>query len=211
MNHLAARYNATFNQFSISPTLTEPGPTIPGIDISRYQDPDVQWGQSQFAWIKASEGLGVDDTYLTNQANAKARGIFTGAYHYLRDYDDPIAQAKLFVGAVGGKTDMGYALDWEEYPHAGQHALAFMVEVHALTGRMPILYSYLNFIETLSPADSAALSPYALWLADLSHGGPHIPAPWKTILFWQYKFGIGSLPDQDLFMGDLTALKALIA
>ncbi len=63
-----------------------------GIDVSHWQGTAINWtsvknGGISFAWTKATEGTGyTDDTFLINEANAKAAGVPIGAYHYAR-YD----------------------------------------------------------------------------------------------------------------------------
>lgn len=208
MNHVALKISAPENYVPQAPRFTQPGPTLPGNDISHYNNPPV-WGNAVFTWIKATQGVSFHDPlFLHNSSDAKVRGILRGAYHYFTP-DDPLAQARFFVQTVGQNTDMGYALDWEEHPNLVSQALVFCQEVQKLTGRTCILYSYLAFLEGIG---QHALLPFAsnpLWLADLSHGGPHLPAPFKSIMFWQYKFGEGSQPDLDVFFGQLSDLKII--
>lgn len=209
MDHLAARLFEHETYVSKSPRFAQPGPMLPGCDLSHYNVPP-NWGNAVFSWLKATQGIHFHDPeFLSLAAQAQQRGIFRGAYHFFTS-DDPIAQAKFFVQTVGKNTDLGYALDWEEHPTLVSQALAFCNEVEQLTGRVCVIYSYLGFLEGIG---SHALAPFArhpLWIADLSHGGPHIPAPWKSATFWQYKFGQGSQPDLDVFYGQLPDLKAMI-
>lgn len=209
MNHLAVKQTIPENYLPQSPSFAQPGPTLPGSDLSHFNIPAV-WGNSVFTWLKATQGIHFHDPqFLHLHQDAKSRGIYSGAYHYFTP-DDPVAQAKFFVQTVGQNTEIGYAIDWEEHPNLVAQAHIFVQEVQQLTGRPCVIYSYLSFLEGIG---AHALAPFAgnpLWLADLSHGGPHIPAPWKALMFWQYKFGSGSLPDLDVFYGQLSDLKALI-
>ena len=60
-----------------------------GIDVSSFQPdssmnwPSIKSGGITFAWAKATEGQGVDDsTYTAHMSNGKAAGIIMGSYHY---------------------------------------------------------------------------------------------------------------------------------
>lgn len=207
MNHLAFKQSNPLSFVPTSPKLMQPGPTVPGNDTSHYTWP-VTWGNAAWTMIKFTQGITYHDPEAINIATqAKQRGILRGGYHYF-DTSDPIAQAKFFVKAVGANTELPFALDWEEHPNYPTAASNFMNEVEQLSGRECILYSYLAFIEGLSAEHRALLSKHKLWLADLSHGGPHIPDPWRSLWGWQYSFGKGSQPDQDVFYGSLADLKA---
>src|ERR1039457_6695477 len=59
-----------------------------GVDASRYQGGSINWTSVKntgvsFAWAKATEGLTVNDTTITNnEVNAAAAGVLIGAYHF---------------------------------------------------------------------------------------------------------------------------------
>lgn len=60
-----------------------------GIDVSSFQaDSSMNWtsiknGGYTFAWAKATEGQGVNDSqYTAHMANGKAAGVIMGSYHY---------------------------------------------------------------------------------------------------------------------------------
>lgn len=208
MNHLLVKNSNPHLHVSQSPLGAQPGtPHLPGNDTSHYNIP-VDWANAAFTWIKASQGTGyIDHQYNNIRQQAKGRAILAGAYHFF-DSSDPIAQARHFVTAAG-PTDIGYALDWEQHPELVHQAIAFVNEVEKLTARVCRVYSYLSFLEGIGAAKLAPLARNPLWLADLSHNAPHIPAPWKVLEFWQYKFGKGSEPDLDVYYGTLDQLKAI--
>ncbi len=70
-----------------SPSPSPPSAYAEGIDISHWQG-TIDWAQvagagKRFAYMKASEGTSfVDPTYPTNRAQAKANGLYVGAYHF---------------------------------------------------------------------------------------------------------------------------------
>ncbi len=90
-----------------SPTAT-PFPFLPvteGIDISHWQG-TIDWNGvagagKRFAYMKASEGTSYrDPTYPTNRDQAKALGLYVGAYHFAqpgRTPGDAVAEADFFL------------------------------------------------------------------------------------------------------------------
>ncbi|MDA2963132.1 MAG: GH25 family lysozyme [Actinomycetota bacterium] len=125
---------------------------------------------------------------------AQAAGIYTGFYHYailpdVSDDDgiirDATAQAQKAIwrlASIGGYTqrDLPYALDLEnkcvrvsasgacaKYATRSQVTLwakVFLKTLKEKTGKVPILYSYPNFLES-SMLRNAELAQYPLWLA----------------------------------------------
>jgi GH25 family lysozyme M1 (1,4-beta-N-acetylmuramidase) len=76
-----------------------------GIDVSHWQGaidwPTVRAAGKRFAFIKASEATGfVDVGYTTNRAQAKAAGLYVGAYHFAQPDSTPgdaVAEADHFL------------------------------------------------------------------------------------------------------------------
>mgnify|MGYP006166227703 FL=1 len=195
---------------------------------------------------------------------AQAAGIYTGFYHYavLPDVTDPedikkdaLAQAQKVVwrlASMGGysERDLPYALDLENkcvrYSSSGAcqkyatrsavtlWATTFLASLKEKTGRMPILYSYSNFLES-SMKRSTELAQYPLWLAQygvdpavptnqpgMKNGGCYVhswtaancKAQWTM---WQYsscgiapKYGVpGSRLDLNVFRGTPSSFLAL--
>ena len=131
---------------------------------------------------------------VMDHAAAQAAGLYTGFYHYaiLPDVSDPAgiirdatAQAQKAIwrlASIGGYTekDLPYALDLENkcvrvsssgacQKYASRAAVTLWAEtflglLKEKTGRMPILYSYSNFLES-SMTKSEKLAQYPLWLA----------------------------------------------
>ncbi len=92
-----------------TPTPTpSPTPFLPvteGIDVSHWQN-TIDWSQvaaagKRFAFMKASEGTTLADaTYAANRAQAKAFGMYVGAYHFARPDRTPgdaVAEADYFL------------------------------------------------------------------------------------------------------------------
>ncbi len=196
---------------------------------------------------------------------AQAAGIYTGFYHYailpdVSDDDgiirDATAQAQKAIwrlASIGGYTqrDLPYALDLEnkcvrvsasgacaKYATRSQVTLwakVFLKTLKEKTGKVPILYSYPNFLES-SMLRNAELAQYPLWLAQYaidpfdpinqpglkssgcyvhSWTGANCDSQWTI---WQYtscgiapKYGVpGSRLDLNVFRGTPQAFVDLV-
>jgi GH25 family lysozyme M1 (1,4-beta-N-acetylmuramidase) len=94
-----------------------------GIDVSSNNHPgnhEIDWfkvadaGYS-FAIVKATQGTGyVNPWAVRDLEDARAAGLFVGAYHYYELGQDATAQADNFISALIGQVlDLGAWLDWE--------------------------------------------------------------------------------------------------
>ena len=131
---------------------------------------------------------------VMDHAAAQAAGLYTGFYHYailpdvsdsagiIRDATAQAQKAIWRLASIGGYTekDLPYALDLENkcvrvsssgacQKYASRAAVTLWAEtflglLKEKTGRMPILYSYSNFLES-SMDKSEKLAQYPLWLA----------------------------------------------
>lgn len=198
---------------------------LEGIDVSRWQNtidwPMVASAGKAFAIIKATEGTSyVDPTYLTNQAGAKAAGMWTGAYHFARPdagANDALLEAAHFASKVNlGAGDLRPALDLEASGGLSVAALqtwvaTFLEEVRVKTGVRAMIYTSPAFWKKYM-GDSSALADagYAvLWVAHWGVSAPTIPASnWggHSWTFWQYSNcgtvpGISGCVDLDRFNG----------
>jgi autotransporter-associated beta strand protein len=79
-----------------------------GIDVSSYQGASINWTSVKnsgivFAWAKATEGAGFNDsTYIGNANNGKAAGVIMGAYHYAHpELNSPGTEASHFWSVAG--------------------------------------------------------------------------------------------------------------
>lgn len=103
-----------------------------GTDVSGYQ-PSINWTTVKnagvtFAWAKATEGTGYTNPYFTTQeAGAKAVGIYIGAYHFARPNAHPnltgvnsaVSEANYFWSVASNYVKYGGSylvpmLDWED-------------------------------------------------------------------------------------------------
>jgi len=195
---------------------------------------------------------------------AHAAGIYTGFYHYailpnvptktlvIKDAEAQAQKVLWRIASIGGLTekDLPIALDIENKcvklrpsktcaKNASQSTVTtwsetFLRVIKEKTGRMPILYSYSNFLES-SMKRSTELAQYPLWLAQyavdpavptnhpgMKNGGCYVhswtaancKAQWTM---WQYtscgiapKYGVpGSRLDLNVFRGTPDAFAAL--
>ncbi len=181
---------------------------VTGPDVSSWNHPKgaaIDWtavkgaGHS-FAFIKATEDTWYTNPYFADDwKQAGAVGLYRSAYHYARPAtpvaDSAVAQARYFVSAAGtqqGKADLPPVLDFEESGGLSATDLvawakAWLTEVQRLTGRKPIIYTYVNFWKN-TMGNTTALSDYPLWLAHYTTNGqpPTMVGGWQTYTFWQY-------------------------
>ncbi|MBI1270505.1 hypothetical protein GC174_08735 [bacterium] len=198
-----------------------------GIDVSEHQA-TIDWNKVsesgiEFAFIRASEGLGrdwEDDYFQQNWKEAKRVGITRGAYHFFRPNHDIQTQIETFSKAVGKLEpgDLPPVLDledpsiWAGIPLTERIARIeqWMNGVEATLGVRPMIYASPGFIDAYL-GNSPALAKYPLWVAHWKPAGgsaePSVPAPYQNWLVWQHS-SEGSIPgikghvDLNFFNGD---------
>ncbi len=186
-----------------------------------------------FAFSKGSDGLLTEDEkavpHVTTWAPAaKAAGILVGYYHFARipvtadlalitaSAQEQAAQAATRLALLGGYDDrtLPYVLDMEGVDTkitdeaVTLWTITWLDAMQAATGRVPILYSYRNFLATRylqDPVTIDKLRNYHLWLAQPGNpadpmvqvgqglnGRPCYESAWKQTdcsyvwTFWQY-------------------------
>ncbi len=192
-----------------------------GIDVSHwdadYYMPYIDWGSVagsgiEFAFIKASEGIGYEDTKFDhNWKEAKAAGVLRGAYHFMRPTDG-VAQADTFLKALDG--DYGELLpvaDLEDSQVPPEVLKAFINTVEAKTGRKVMIYTSPGFWWGY---EDMGFGNNPLWIAHWGVSCPSVPDTWSEWAFWQdcgdcpnEVPGVGgNLMDYNYFNGDSAAL-----
>ncbi len=222
-----------------APRTPQPAPTasadaaqwLEGIDVSHWQG-TIDWTKvaaagKKFAILKATESTDfIDDHYASFHSAAKAKGIWTGAYHFARPdatAGDAVKEADWFAGHVGlGTGDLIPALDLEQSGGLSVTALqawvkAFLDEVTVQTSVRPMIYTSPAFWKKYM-GDSSALADAGykiLWVAHWGVSAPTVPANnWggRGWTFWQYSncgsvSGISGCVDLDRYNGlDLNAV-----
>lgn len=199
------------------------GADITGPDVSSWQHVDgrfINWfavrgsGQS-FAMLKATEGLDyVNPYFVLDSVVMRAAGVARGTYHFARPNLPPEPQAAYYAAAVlgqNGPLDLPPVLDLETSGGLAPAALIdwthrYLNAVQALTGRVPIIYTYPRFWRT-AMANTNQFARYPLWIADYSgHPQPDVPGGWPAWTFWQTTDsatipGIGGRTDRNVYSG----------
>ena len=184
--------------------------TLSGCDISAFQS-SIPVGQ-QFVILKATEGTTYIDSHFAGWWSELA-GKLRGAYHFARPSNDPATEATHFLAEIEGRLKPGdlVVLDFETADgmspaHCAAWAKTWLQHVHAGTGRVPIVYTFLNFAEE---GYCAGLGGFPLWVADpsSSRGKPRVPAPWTSWVLHQYSTAGGI--DRDVFNGSAADFQAL--
>jgi GH25 family lysozyme M1 (1,4-beta-N-acetylmuramidase) len=211
---------------TIAPT-PAPGPAyIEGIDVSNWQGaidwPAVATAGKRFAYVKASEGVAfVDASFSTNRTQAKAAGLYVGAYHYAQPDATPgdaAAEADHFIDTAQPTAgELLPVLDLEETGTLSATDLqewtrGFLERVYERSGARCVIYASPNFWKKYM-ADTAwfAASGYrVLWAADWrGFDAPEVAgADWAGHgwTFWQYTSngavaGISGRVDLDRYAG----------
>jgi GH25 family lysozyme M1 (1,4-beta-N-acetylmuramidase) len=207
---------------------------VNGIDVSHWQG-TIDWSQVynsgyRFAFAKASEGDGLEDTYFTaNMNNGYNAGMLMGAYHFARPdlENDAADEARYFVSVAGTYLKVGYlrpALDLEKGASLGKEALSnwvheWMNTVKSETGIEPIIYVNSNYANNYL---DSSVTQYDLWIAHwrCDTGTPPNTGMWNDWDFWQYYSpdycGVNSVPgisggvDLDIFNGDMDRLYTFV-
>jgi GH25 family lysozyme M1 (1,4-beta-N-acetylmuramidase) len=209
-----------------TPPVTPPSGHTEGIDISHWQG-TINWTKvaatgKRFAFMKASESTGfVDNTYNTNRQQARAAGLYVGAYHFAQPSSgagDAIAEADHFIDTAAPVSgDLLPVLDLERSGSLSQTALtnwvkAFLGRVHERVGVKAIIYVSPNFWRTYMGDSSwfGANGYDILWVAHWTTGvAPTVPGGnWggDGWTFWQYTSdgavnGISGRVDLNRFRG----------
>lgn len=204
------------------PPSCQVGPTVPGIDVSYYQE-TIDWQRVRragirFAFIRLSDGATLPDAkFAINWAESKRMGLVRGAYQYFRPDQSVTAQADLMIAAMRDRdrADLPPVIDIETdagltAPVVAARAQRWIDRVRAKLGVEPIVYTGSDLWRN-GGAGSLAAQP--LWLAHYTQACPTLPAPWTRWTFWQHTDrgavpGIEGPVDLDLFAGTLGELHA---
>jgi GH25 family lysozyme M1 (1,4-beta-N-acetylmuramidase) len=204
-----------------------------GPDVASYQHPNgaaINWAKvhaacANLAIVKATQGTTYTNPYWKSDSSGiLSNSMVLGSYDFAQPslpVTGAVAEAKYMVGVIGStdaKRHMAPILDLEQTDglSPGQLILwtqQWVDEVHKLTGRAPIVYSYPAFW-TGDMANTSAFTGLPLWLADYSGNPPSPPGGWPFWTLWQYTdvgqvAGISGDVDLDQFNGNQTGLDRL--
>ncbi|MBQ6042270.1 MAG: glycoside hydrolase family 25 [Oscillospiraceae bacterium] len=168
---------------------------VRGVDASHYQgqmDWDILAQQGiTFAFLKATEGSGtVDDCFADNWKNARAAGLYVGAYHFFSFDSSAVTQAENYCTVVPADADaLPPVIDLEFYrsenlPETAevQENLRIMLEsLRSFYGKKPIIYTTKSCWETYLQDTEF---DYTLWIRSIFTKPSDDYQPAWT--FWQY-------------------------
>ena len=202
------------------------GPTLYGIDVSRFQG-DINWDQVKgsgviYAWIQISRSLtDVDPKFDYNWPEAKRVGILRGAYQRFQPDESVSGQANLFLQKLGTPQpgDMPPMLDVEDTGGKSAAQIQAAVQewmdiVEPVVGVKPLIYTGYYFWKD-SVASTAAFADHPLWIANYGTDCPLTPNAWSRWTFHQYSSttnvpGItANTVDKNRFNGTMDDLLAL--
>ncbi|AZA14653.1 glycoside hydrolase family 25 protein [Corynebacterium choanae] len=203
-----------------------------GPDVASWQHVGgaaIDWSQvkyagNNFAFVKATEGLGyVNPYFIADSKQAAANGLIVGSYHYARPSQSATLQAKEYAAALVAQPQPSLppVLDLEVDEGLSPSQLTawtqeFLTELQTLTGRKPIVYTYRYFWQH-NMANTTSFTNYPLWLAAYQETVPtDIPGGWNYMTFWQQSDkakipGIVGVADFNYFNGSPSQLDDFVA
>ena len=168
---------------------------VRGVDVSHYQG-SIDWTKIasqkiRFAFIKATEGSGTkDECFAENWKNARAAGIYAGAYHFFSFESAAETQADNFISAVPDDDNaLPPVIDLEYYKGGNPpDAVTLRESLRTMLTRMRKAYGKRPIIYTTSACYDAYLKgsdlDYTLWMRSVYTAPGGEPAEkWS---FWQY-------------------------
>lgn len=173
-----------------------------GVDVASWQGTPGQWqraaGRISWAAVKLTElepdgTRYVDPDAAADLAYLEQKRLGRIFYLYAHPATDPAATVAFFVSEARrlGITDHdGVMLDHETTDgktpaEVSAWAQAVLAGLERELDRLPLLYSYPDFIES---GNCAGCEKYPLWISDPNHpaGHPVVPRPWKMWAIHQY-------------------------
>ncbi|MTE14708.1 glycoside hydrolase family 25 protein [Nocardia aurantiaca] len=196
---------------------------VDGPDVASWQHPGgggINWfavraAGYEFSMLKATEGLNyVNPFFVQDSLAMRVAGVARGTYHFARPNLPPELQAAFYSAVAMGQNgplDLPPVLDLEDSGGLPPAALIdwthrYLTTVRAMTGRMPIIYTYPRFWQT-AMADTNQFTDYPLWIADYrGNDQPEVPGGWPSWTFWQTTSsgripGIGGAVDLNVYSG----------
>lgn len=168
---------------------------VRGVDASHYQG-QMNWERIAeqgvtFAFLKATEGSGtVDDCFADNWNNARAAGLYVGAYHFFSFDSAAETQADNYCAVVPDDADaLPPVIDLEYYRRDNlpdvqdvRENLRILLErLQSAYGKKPIIYTTKKCWENYLKGTDLE---YTLWIRSIFKSPSRSFSPEWT--FWQY-------------------------
>jgi lysozyme len=168
---------------------------VRGVDASHYQG-QMNWETISdqgitFAFLKATEGSGtIDDCFSENWNNARAAGLYVGAYHFFSFDSAGSTQAENFINVVPNEKDsLPPVIDLEYYrsdnlppdDEVRENLRILLTKLQETYGKKPIIYTTKSCWEQYLKGIDL---DYTLWIRSIfTSPSPNITPEWT---FWQY-------------------------
>ncbi|WP_159444532.1 GH25 family lysozyme [Paraburkholderia ribeironis] len=204
-----------------------------GLDVSQWSGKGKSGAEAvfavapriDFAFARVAYGTRRDPEFLENWKLMEKRGVYRGAYLFLRVDEDPIKQVDAAVDTIGPATprDLCLTIDIERMSFPLHVALpdvttvdrvlsAALQRVEETMKCTPMIYTdwdtghdYLN---------AAEFARFPLWIADWTKASsPKLPPAWSDFKFWQRADHFHNSPvpaDFDVFNGTAAELGRLV-
>lgn len=193
---------------------------IQGLDVSRYQG-DIDFKKAReagtrFVFIKSTEGGDyIDPSFRKNWQRARSAGVAPGAYHFVYWCRDAQEQVDWFLANL---PDDPYALppvldlEWNNHSRscpnqpkpekAFEMAMVMLDAMEAHTGKLPIIYTDINFHRDVLAGRNL---PNTMWLRSTA-AEPHKRYRSEMWTFWQFTQtgtmpGVAGEVDRNAFYG----------
>jgi GH25 family lysozyme M1 (1,4-beta-N-acetylmuramidase) len=207
-------------------TVCGAGPTVPGVDVSYYQQ-NVDWNAVaaagyKFAIARHSDGYFHDPKFQQNWDGIKNAGMIRGVYQWFEPNQDPLRQANELIAAVGmlQPGDLPVMADVEEpgpnVPAPAEYVARLRIWINRIregTGRDPMIYTgHYYWPQYLATTEFSNLP--LVHAQYTSRACPNIPDAWSQWAIWQWS-STGSVPgipgnvDLNRFNGTMEQLQAL--
>lgn len=198
------------------------GPTVPGIDVSYYQQ-DIAWKRVRkagirFAFVRVADGSTiVDARFRENWAGARRAGVLRGAYQYFRPEQSATEQADVVIRMLSKDPgELPPVIDVESSggktpAQVAEAVRAWVDRVRDKLGVEPIVYTGPDFWR--HRVGGADFTRQPLWIAHYTTTCPTVPPQWTRWTFWQHTdngrvSGIDGPVDFDVFAGTVAELQA---
>lgn len=160
-----------------------------GVDISVHNDKvnydGLREAGIECVIIKATEGVDfIDKRFEEHYENVNGKFPYIGSYHYFSEKTDPIEQANDYYEQIKNKGfNVRPVLDIEANTYGRNRtqvtdrALLFLNQLQALTGIVPIVYTYVSFAEEYL---DERLKDYPCWIAHYGVDTPNGTHIWGS-------------------------------
>lgn len=171
-----------------------------GIDISEHQD-GISLAQAkrdgiEFVIIRLCDGTYRDRVFASHLADAEQNGLVVSTYWYVRHPAEGTSfaeQVDVIDAQLGGRRDLGVWLDIEtETRLTGEHVRQAKAELERRGYRVPGVYSYVPYWESMPGGEPSMDGLGALWVAAYGSnrsGPPTAIYPGNGDGQWNYPLG----------------------